>query len=74
MPGQARLVGYALNALRDGSAVPWHRVVNAKGEISKRSDGGPMDIFQRLRLKREQVRFDDRGSIALDRFQWRPKA
>jgi methylated-DNA-protein-cysteine methyltransferase related protein len=73
LSGHARLVGYALNALRDESAVPWHRVVNARGQISKRSDGGPAEILQSLRLKRERVRFDDRGLIALDRFQWRPR-
>ena len=73
MPGQARLVGYALNALRDRSPVPWHRVVNAKGQISRRSDGPPMDVVQRLRLEREGVRFDERGRIPLSRLQWRPK-
>jgi len=29
--GHARLVGYALSALKDGSRIPWHRVVNAAG-------------------------------------------
>src|ERR1041385_5478860 len=32
IPGQPRLVGYALSALGEGSRVPWHRVVNAAGE------------------------------------------
>jgi len=73
MPGQARLVGYALNALRDRSPVPWHRVVNARGQVSPRSGGGPMDVLQRLRLEREGVRFDERGRIPLARLQWRPK-
>ena len=27
LAGQARQVGYALHALPDGTAVPWHRVV-----------------------------------------------
>ena len=73
MPGQARLVGYALAALPDRSTLAWHRVVNAKGEVSKRRDGSPMDRLQRLRLRRERVAFDNRGRIALDRFRWRPK-
>jgi len=34
---QARLVGYALHSLPEGLAVPWHRVVNSKGEISLRA-------------------------------------
>ncbi len=73
MPGQARLVGYALAALEDRSRIPWHRVINAKGRVSLRSDGG-MDVVQRLRLEREGVRFDRQGSIDLARFRWRPRA
>ena len=73
LPGQARLVGYALAVLRDESPVPWHRVVNAKGQVSGRSDGRPMDRLQRLRLERERVRFDDRACISLAQFRWRPR-
>ncbi|MCA1581670.1 MAG: MGMT family protein [Acidobacteria bacterium] len=71
VPRQARLVGYALHALREGSGVPWHRVVNAKGRISARSgDEVPMHVVQRRRLERERVRFDVRGRIPLGRYQW----
>ena len=73
LAGQARLVGYALSALDDRSRLPWHRVVNARGEISARRDGGPMHVVQRLRLKRERVRFDAKRRIRLDRFRWRPR-
>ncbi len=73
-PGHARLVGYALASLPDGSGVPWHRVVNARGGISERSDGSPMGAVQRARLRREGVRFDVRGRISLARFRWRPRA
>jgi len=69
--GQARLVGYALAALRSESRVPWHRVVNARGRISLRGDGGPEATVQRLLLKREGVRFDAAGAIDLARFRWR---
>ncbi|HEY6066209.1 MAG TPA: MGMT family protein [Thermoanaerobaculia bacterium] len=74
LPGQARFVGYALNALDDGTRVPWHRVVNAEGRISFRRDGGPAATVQRLRLEREHVRFDARQCIRLDLFRWRPRA
>jgi methylated-DNA-protein-cysteine methyltransferase-like protein len=73
MAGQARLVGYALNALSEGDAVPWHRVVNAKGFVSARSDGSGHEKLQRLILKREGVRFSRRGAICLSEFRWRPK-
>lgn len=73
LPGQARLAGYALHALPNSTRVPWHRVVNAKGEISPRSQTYSMDIPQRLLLEAEAVVFDDRGRISLRLFQWRPR-
>jgi methylated-DNA-protein-cysteine methyltransferase-like protein len=73
MAGHARLVGYALSALEERSRLPWHRVVNAKGRVSPRRDGGPMGDVQRLRLERERVSFDEESSIPLDVFRWRPR-
>ena len=73
LPGQARLVGYALSALDERSRIPWHRVVNARGQISVRRNGGPASILQTLRLEREGVRFDAGGCISLDLFRWRPR-
>jgi len=73
IPGHARQVGYALSALPDNSSVPWHRVVNAKGEISLRSGGSEADLLQRVRLEAEGVAFDLQGRIPLEHFQWRPE-
>jgi methylated-DNA-protein-cysteine methyltransferase related protein len=70
--GHAWQVGYAQSALSDHAQVPWHRVVNARGMISPRSGGGPMEQVQRLLLENEGVRFDAQGRIPLTRFQWRP--
>ena len=72
LPRSARFVGYALSALTDRS-VPWHLVVNARGEISERSDGEEGGQIQRLRLEREGVVFDPHGRIDLGRYQWRPQ-
>jgi methylated-DNA-protein-cysteine methyltransferase-like protein len=68
--GHARLVGYALHRLPEGSNVPWHRVVNRKGQISLQSDpfAGPL---QRSLLESEGVEFDARNAIALNRYLWR---
>ncbi|WP_281376730.1 MGMT family protein [Geomonas paludis] len=71
LPGRARQVGYALSALNDPS-VPWHRVINAKGEISLRSGGSDGDDLQRLRLEDEGVGFDSHGRIPLHIYRWRP--
>jgi methylated-DNA-protein-cysteine methyltransferase-like protein len=70
--GHARQVGYALHALPESSAVPWHRVVNAKGEISGRSVPGAELVQQQL-LAREGVRLDARGRISLVRLRWVPR-
>lgn len=69
LPNAARQVGYALHALRDPTEVPWHRVVNARGEISPRASGHHLP--QRRLLEREGVRFDTRGRIDLAAFGWR---
>ncbi|UCG89378.1 MAG: MGMT family protein [Gemmatimonadota bacterium] len=70
-PGHARQVGYALNSLPDDSDVPWHRVINAKGEVSIRSQPGYCQL-QRALLAAEGVSFDSAGRLALERFAWRP--
>ena len=72
LPGHARQVGYALHAL-DDDGVPWHRVINGKGEVSERSDPGS-EPLQRLMLEDEGVVFDTRGRVDLKRFQWEPDA
>jgi methylated-DNA-protein-cysteine methyltransferase-like protein len=72
MPRNARLVGYALRALPEGSPVPWHRIVNASGSISRRGNRF-WEEFQRELLEREGVRFGRGGRIALDHFGWRPR-
>lgn len=70
LQGHARQVGYALHALPEHSTVPWHRVINAKGEISARSapDCGGL---QRFLLQSEGIVFDHSNRVPLSRFQWK---
>ena len=70
LPGHARQVGYALHALPSGTAVPWHRVINARGEVSLRTAPGP-ELTQRMLLEREGVRFNARGRVDLRTVGWR---
>jgi methylated-DNA-protein-cysteine methyltransferase-like protein len=74
LPGRARQVGRALRCLPEGARIPWHRVINARGEVSPRGGLGLEEGFQRHLLEREAVRFDARGRIDLDRFGWEPRA
>lgn len=67
--GAARQVGYALHALPGDGDVPWHRVVNARGEISLRTTSDHHDE-QRTLLEKEGIQFDKGGRIDLTHYQW----
>ncbi|MFQ5528739.1 MAG: MGMT family protein [Gemmatimonadota bacterium] len=69
-PGAARQVGYALAALDAGTTVPWHRVLNSRGGISRRPGGSI--VTQRLRLAREGVAFGQDGRVNLEVCGWTP--
>lgn len=68
-PNKARLVGYALHALRDTpdqKDVPWWRVINAAGRIS--NEYQPQ--LQRSILESEGITFDGRGYVDFGQFLW----
>ena len=65
----ARTVGFALSALPAENDVPWQRIVNSKGMISSRSDGGS-NILQRDLLEFEGVCFDEANRIDLNTHGW----
>lgn len=67
----ARLVGYAMASCPEH--LPWQRVINSKGEVSKRKHGDGQ-LRQRERLERERVKFDANGRVDLARHRWVPKA
>ena len=67
-PRSARAVGGAMRRCPDD--VPWHRVVNALGCISRRRHEGSM-LTQRIRLEHEGVRLR-RGRVPLGRYRWEP--
>lgn len=76
LPRAARQVGYALSALRGKQhQIPWHRVVNAKGEISVREESGRENLQQSL-LEAEGVEFLRAANgvyrIDLQQYRWQP--
>ena len=73
--GKARLVGYALYRVDTSLAdVPWHRVINAKGEISYSSRRHGADYLQRTLLEQEGIIFSPEGKINLREYLWLPLA
>lgn len=66
-PGYARHVGRLMANLPAGSALPWHRVINAKGEISLTGEGLQR---QRSKLLAEGVEVTEAGKIRLKAYRW----
>jgi methylated-DNA-protein-cysteine methyltransferase-like protein len=69
LDGHARQVGYALHAVPSSMKLPWHRVINARGEVSSRTRGDSHEL-QRQLLEAEGIAFDERGRVDLRRFRW----
>jgi methylated-DNA-protein-cysteine methyltransferase-like protein len=70
LPRRARLVGTVLQQLDPAIKIPWHRVVNAKGEVSYSLSRNGGDVLQRRLLEKEGVEFDDKNRFNLERFRW----
>ena len=70
MSGRARQVGYALAATPESVRLPWHRVINAEGKVSPRSQT-KLHELQRELLEKEGVIFVS-GRVDLARFLWKP--
>jgi methylated-DNA-protein-cysteine methyltransferase related protein len=65
----ARLVGYAMAAVPFWLDIPWHRVINSRGEVSPRARGEG-HVSQRRLLEKEGVEFDARGRVDMERYRW----
>jgi methylated-DNA-protein-cysteine methyltransferase related protein len=70
LPRRARLVGHVLRQLDPATDIPWHRVVNARGEVSYTLSRHGSDAFQQRLLEEEGVEFDNRNRFNLERFRW----
>lgn len=68
LPRGARLIGRILAQLPAGSALPWHRVVNSRGQISL-PPGSASYREQRERLLSEGIEINN-DRIDFKRFGW----
>jgi methylated-DNA-protein-cysteine methyltransferase-like protein len=70
LPRRARLVGQVLQRLDPAMRIPWHRVVNAKGEVSYAPSRNGGDALQRCLLEKEGVEFNGGNRFELERYRW----
>lgn len=70
-PRAARQVVRALHSMSKKHRLPWHRVINAKGQIALQDDESYNE--QRLSLEAEGVEIGLNGVIDLERYQWKPE-
>jgi methylated-DNA-protein-cysteine methyltransferase-like protein len=69
----ARIVGYALHGLPEGTEIPWHRVINSQGKISYAATRNEYDSLQQRILEQEGIQFSPDGKIDLSKYRWTPK-
>lgn len=66
----ARQVVRILHTMSRLYELPWHRIINAKGEIAIRDDESR--FTQMVYLRDEGVIVDDNGLIDLEKYRYRP--
>lgn len=67
-PRAARQVVRILHSMSEKYGLPWHRVINSKGEIPK--IGGQIGYLQRRLLEDEGVRVSDLFTIDLTVYRY----
>ncbi len=66
-PRAARQVGGILSRLPEGTALPWHRVLNRHGGISLPGEGFRR---QKAALEAEGIEINNQGTVSLERYRW----
>ena len=70
-PRGARQVVRVLHSSTDKDKLPWHRVINSKGQIGLPRGSGYE--LQRSMLEAEGVVFRPNDTVDLKRYQWQPR-
>jgi methylated-DNA-protein-cysteine methyltransferase related protein len=72
--GHARQVGYALFRVAPEDHVPWQRVVNAQGQVSRAVSRLGNDDLQQQLLEDEGLKFSAEGKIInFQQYLWQPE-
>lgn len=69
-PRGARQVVRILHSMSQKYKLPWHRVINSKGEIGLTEDES--FFIQKMSLESEGIKFTGRASINLEKYQYHP--
>ncbi|WP_100334076.1 MGMT family protein [Bacillus alkalisoli] len=69
-PRAARQVVRILHSMSKKHRLPWHRVINAKGQIALQDDESYNE--QKMTLQIEGVEVSANGNIDLSKYQWHP--
>ena len=67
----ARQVAWLLHSSSRKEKLPWHRVINSRGQISLKPGQG--FELQKAMLEDEGVQFDIRNTVDLKRYLWLPR-
>lgn len=70
-PRGARQVVRILHSMSKKHNLPWHRVINAKGEIGLKEEEGV--FIQKMALEEEGVKFLKNNKIRLEEYQYYPQ-
>ena len=70
--GRARQVGWALRRIKLPSTIPWHRVINSKGEITMSLSRNGTDWIQKELLINEGIKFNSEMKIDIKKYLWKP--
>jgi methylated-DNA-protein-cysteine methyltransferase related protein len=70
-PRAARQVVRILHSMSKKHKLPWHRVINAKGQIAIQDEEANEE--QRLNLEMEGVEVGLHGEINLNEYRWDPE-
>ncbi len=70
-PRGARQVVRILHSMSDKYNLPWHRVINSKGEIGIQNEEA--FFYQKSTLQNEGIKFSGESSLKLEKYQYVPE-